>query len=70
MAIELFPSSFRCDCGQELDFSENTVREMKKMSAKKRVRLGEEKHTVLFYQGKAIEILCPKFGKCTIKGSE
>ena len=46
MAIELFPSSFRCDCAQELDFFENTIREMKKMSKKKRVRLGEEKHTI------------------------
>jgi hypothetical protein len=35
MAVELFPSSFRCDCGQELDFFENTVQEMKKMSAKR-----------------------------------
>jgi len=70
MAIELFPSSFRCDCGQELDFFENTIRDMKKMSKKKRVRLGEEKHTIVFYKGEAIEILCPKLGNCTITYSE
>ncbi|MDL1964592.1 MAG: hypothetical protein LWW98_09745 [Deltaproteobacteria bacterium] len=70
MAIELFPSSFRCDCGQELDFFENTIRDMKKMSKKKRVRLAEEKHTIVFYKGEAIEILCPKLGNCTITYSE
>lgn len=47
MATELFPSSFRCDCGEELDFFEGTVREMKKMSKNKEVRLGEG--NTLFY---------------------
>ena len=70
MAIELFPSFFRCDCGQELDFFENTIRDMKKMSQKKRVRLGEGKHTIVFYKNEAIEILCPKLGKCIITDSE
>ena len=70
MAIELFPSSFRCDCGQELDFFENTILDMKKMSKKKRVRLGEKKHTIVFYKGEAIEILCPKIGNCIITESE
>jgi len=69
VAIELFPSSFRRDCGQELDFFENTIRDMKKMSKKKRVRLGEGKHTVVFYKGEAVEILCPKLGKCIITDS-
>ena len=69
MAIELFPSSFRCDCGQELDFFENTIRDMKKMSKKKRVRLGEGKHTIVFYKGEAIEILYPKIGNCIITDS-
>ena len=49
MAAELYPSSFRCDCGKELDFFENTIRDMKKMSKKNRVRLGEDKHTIVFY---------------------
>jgi len=64
MATELFPSSFRCDCGEELNFFENTVRNMKKMSKNKRVRLGESEHTIVFFKGEAIEILCPKLGKC------
>jgi len=38
MAIELFPSSFRCDCGQELGFFENPIRDMKKMSQIRRRR--------------------------------
>lgn len=66
MAVELFPSSFRCDCGQELHFFENTVRNMKKMSKNKKVRLGEEEHTVVFHKGKAIEIECPEFKTCKI----
>jgi hypothetical protein len=70
MATELFPSSFRCDCGQELDFFESTIRDMEKMSRKRRVRLGEGKHTIIFYKGEAIEILCPRLGKCIITDSE
>ncbi len=41
MAVALIPSSFRCDCGHESDFFEDTVREMEKMSKSKRVRLGD-----------------------------
>ena len=46
---------------------------MAKMSKKKRVRLGDAadaEHTIVFYKGEAVEILCPKLGKCTITGSE
>jgi len=73
MAVELFPSSFRCDCGHESDFFENTVRDMKNMSKNKRVRLGdgeETEHTIVFYKGEAIEIKCPELGICKITGSE
>jgi hypothetical protein len=70
MATELFPSSFRCDCGVELDFSESTIQEMKKMSKNKQVKLGEGKHTILFYKGEAKEILCPKLKKCSITDFE
>jgi GTP cyclohydrolase II len=66
MATELYPSSFRCDCGEELHFFESTIEEMKKMSKNKQVRLGEGKHTIVFNKGKAKEILCPKLKKCTI----
>lgn len=70
MAIELFPSSFQCDCGQELDFFENTVKEMKKMSKTKHIRLGNEEHTIVFHKGEAIEIICPQIGRCIITDSE
>jgi hypothetical protein len=70
MSIEIFPSSFRCDCGQELDFFENTVKEIKMMSKTKRVRLGDHEHTIVFYKGEAIEIICPQKGKCIITGFE
>ncbi|BBO91006.1 hypothetical protein [Desulfosarcina ovata] len=70
MATELFPSSFRCDCGEELDFSEGTIHEMKKMSKNKHVRLGEGKHTIIFHKGEAKEILCPKLKKCAITSFE
>lgn len=68
MALELFPSSFRCDCGEELHFSENVIREMKKISEKKQKCLGEGLHSIVFYKSKAIEIQCPKLGNCTITG--
>ena len=57
MAIELYPSSFRCDCGHESDFFENTVRDMEKESKKKRVTLGDgedNEHTIVFFKGEAV----------------
>ena len=41
MPKEIFPSSFECDCGHQSDFFENTVREMKAMSQKKKVYLAD-----------------------------
>ena len=73
MAIELYPSSFRCDCGHESDFFENTVRDMEKESKKKRVTLGDgedNEHTIVFFKGEAIEIICPKLGSCAITDSQ
>ncbi|MBW4429132.1 MAG: hypothetical protein KME50_33200 [Nostoc desertorum CM1-VF14] len=73
MAVELFPSSFRCDCRHELDFSENTISEMKKMSILKRVTLGDggdNEHKIVFFNGFAREIICPKLRICTITDSE
>ncbi len=70
MATELIPSSFKCDCGEELDFSEGTVGEMKKMSKKKEAILGDGKHTILFLKGEPREIFCPKLGKCSITDFE
>src|SRR2546428_5009782 len=63
MPKEIFPSSFACDCGHQSDFFENTVREMKAMSQKKKVYLADsapEEHTIVFYRGKMVEIQCPK----------
>lgn len=54
------PSSYICDCGNQSDFSEGTIWEMKKMSRRKRVRLGDHaNHTIVFYEGKEIEMICP-----------
>ena len=62
MINEIFHSSDECACGYQLDFSERTIRELKRMSATKRQRLiaDDEKHVVVFAQGKATEIRCPK----------
>jgi hypothetical protein len=54
MPKEIFPSSFECDCGHQSDFFENTVRDMKAMSQKKKVYLADsapEEHTIVFYRG-------------------
>jgi len=69
MAKEIFPSSYKCDCGHESHFFEGTIAEMKKMSKKKQVRLSDsetDEHTIVFFRGKAIDILCPTLGKCAI----
>src|SRR5712691_7321525 len=63
MPKEIFPSSFECDCGHQSDFFENTVRDMKAMSQKKKVYLADsapEEHTMVFHRGKLVEIQCPK----------
>jgi hypothetical protein len=63
MPKEIFPSSFECDCGHQSHFFENTVRELKAMSQRKKVYLADsapEEHTIVFYRGKLVEIQCPK----------
>jgi len=65
MPKEIFPSSYECDCGRRLDFSEDTVRELKARSHKKKVYLGDsatDTHAVVFYKGEMIDIICPKQG--------
>jgi len=60
MPKEIPPSSFQCDCGHQLDFFSNTVREMEAMSRKKKVRLGDDTdHTVIFHKGNMADVLCP-----------
>ena len=49
MPEEIFPSSYLCDCGHQSDFFEKTVREIKAMSQKKKVYLGDSgapEHTI------------------------
>ncbi|MDJ0719931.1 MAG: hypothetical protein QNJ54_37885 [Prochloraceae cyanobacterium] len=74
MAQELFPSSFKCDCGHESHFFENTVKEMKRMSQNKKVRLGDDSadnhHTIVFYRGQVIHVICPNLGECIISDFE
>ena len=73
MATEMFPSSFRCDCGHESHFSESTIRDLKKMSKRKRQLLGDgedKEHTIAFHNGEAAEVLCPDLGACRITDSE
>ena len=64
MPREIFPSSYECDCGHQSDFFENTISEIKKMSYKKKVRLGdsdgEDEHWIIFYKGEMLDIICPK----------
>lgn len=62
MPEEIFPSSYRCDCGHESHFFERTVNAMKEMSLKKEVRLGgtgPDRHVIVFYRGEMVEIRCP-----------
>ena len=59
MPKEIFPSSYLCDCGHQSDFFENTIREAKAMSQKKKVYLADsapEEHTIVFYRGRMVEV--------------
>jgi hypothetical protein len=62
MAREIDFSSYECDCGHQLHFFENTIREMKQTSHRKRVGLSEgtDEHVVFFYKGQRVEITCPR----------
>ena len=62
MPKEIFPSSYECDCGHESDFSENTIREAKAKSHRKKIFLGDsaaDEHIIVFYKGEMVDILCP-----------
>lgn len=64
MPKELFPSSYECDCGHVSHFFENTIRECKRESDRKEVRLGDsdlpDEHFIVFFQGEMVDIICPK----------
>ena len=73
MAIHLFPSSFRCDCGHESHFSERTVREMRKESQRRRQLLGDsekDEQMIEFERGQAVAVICPRLGSRTIAADE
>ena len=66
MAVHLFPSSYRCDCGHESDFFENTIKEISAMSRKRKQHLAdstEDEHTIEFSGGEAVAVLCPRLGR-------
>ena len=66
MPEEIFPSGFKCDCGHEFGFFENTVNELKRMSFEKEVCLsdgGPAPHRVYFLEGAFVRMYCPKTGK-------
>ena len=72
MAFFLSPSSFRCDCGQEDHFCENTVRELEQMSLRKRqLLISSEKpeHSIEFDAGRAVAVICPHLGRRRIKST-
>ncbi len=62
---EILFSSYLYDCGCEIDFSENTVNEVKRKSKRKRQLLSEtcddptEGHVGVFEGGEMVDILCP-----------
>jgi hypothetical protein len=63
MPKEIYPSSYQCDCGHISHFSENTIREIRQRSHKRKMYLADselEEHTIVFYKGEMIDILCPK----------
>ena len=59
---------YLCSCGHLLEFSENTVNELKQKSKRKRQWLIETcddrstEHVVIFEGGKMVDLLCPEQG--------
>ena len=61
MPREIYPSSYVCDCGSQVDFFENTIREMKELSRRTRVGIeGDDRHGVIFHRGEMVAMYCPK----------
>ena len=69
MPKEIFCSSYLCDCGHPIDFFENTVREVKQKSIRKRQGLVETcedpsaEHVVVFEGGQMVDVLCSDAGR-------
>ncbi len=69
MPKEIFFSSYRCDGGHRIDFSENTVSEVKQKSKRKRQWLIETcddpsaQHVGVFEGGEMVDLLCSDAGR-------
>ena len=73
MAVHLYPSFYRCDCGHESHFSEGTVHEMRQKSQRKRQILGDSErgeHMIEFEHGRAVAMICPRLGRLTIQAQQ
>jgi len=70
MATFLDPSSYRCDCGRQCDFFENTISEMCRTSKRKTQYLDEDGHSIEFTAGEAVAVHCPTLGRCQIVSTE
>ena len=73
MALLIIPSSFECDCGHQADFGESSIREMKEESrrARRPIRISDsedDEHAVEFFKGEATVVICPRLGRCDIRG--
>jgi len=71
MARLIFPSSFKCDCGHQSDFSERTVRELGEISLRQRKAQvlsdsDTNEHEIVFRNGRPESVICPQLGECTI----
>lgn len=62
MPKEIDVSSYECDCGHQLHFFENTIREMKQISYRRREGIGEgcDRHSAIFHKGEFVAMFCPK----------
>ncbi len=61
MQKQIDVSSFECDCGHQSHFFENTIKEMKRMNKKKKVKLGDaekNEHFIIFKNGEMVDIEC------------
>ena len=63
MPKEIFPCSYQCDCGHQMDVFENTIREMKRDSMRRRSVLADgpedREHLIVFEGGTMVDIICP-----------
>jgi repressor LexA len=64
MPKQIDVSSFECDCGYQLHFAENTIREMMRATYRKRggISEGDDRHAAIFHRGEFVAIFCPKAG--------